>query len=277
MLRQIQQRLGSLSKSEHAVATWVLAHPRQAADATLAEVASECRVSEPTVIRFCRHVGLEGFRDLTLRLVEALSRPASYLHRDVTADDSTPDALAKVFDASIQALVDTRSRLAVMPIAEAVKALRRARQIVFAGLGASGHVAADACHKFFRLGIPCSALTDSPGILQFSAIATKGDVLVFISSKGTWTESFQAAGHAKARGACVIALTDPRSPLAEHVDILLPGEPTEDTSIFTPMSSRLAQLSLLDALHVSLALSLGEKASSNLRASKDIILARVSG
>lgn len=277
MLRQIQQQLGSLSKAEHAVATWVLAHPRQAAEAKLAEVASECRVSEPTVIRFCRHVGLDGFRDLTLRLVEALSQPASYLHRDVTADDATQDAFAKVLDASIQTLIETRSRLAVMPIAEAVEALRNARQIVFTGLGASGHVAADACQKFFRLGIPSSALTDSPGILQFSAIAGAGDVLVFVSTRGAWSESLQAASHALARGACVIALTDPRSALASCASIVLPGEPTEDTSVFTPMSSRLAQLALLDALHVSLALSLGETAASNLRASKEIILTRISG
>lgn len=53
------------------VGKWVLVHPRQVTDATLASVAQQCGSSEPTVIRFCRRIGLGGFRDLTLRLTEA--------------------------------------------------------------------------------------------------------------------------------------------------------------------------------------------------------------
>jgi RpiR family carbohydrate utilization transcriptional regulator len=45
----------------------------------------------------------------------------------------------------------------------------------------------------------------------------------------------------------------------------------EDTSVYTPMSSRLAQLALLDVLYVAYALALGEKASDNLRRSKDAL------
>jgi len=47
------------------------------------------------------------------------------------------------------------------------------------------HVA-DACHKFFRLGIPCSTLMDTPMILQFAAIAEPADVLVLLSHTGRW-------------------------------------------------------------------------------------------
>ena len=39
MLNRIEQRAPSLSRAERRVANWVLAHPRQAADATLAQVA----------------------------------------------------------------------------------------------------------------------------------------------------------------------------------------------------------------------------------------------
>ena len=48
--------------------------------------------------------------------------------------------------------------------------------------------------------------------------------------------------------------------------------PNEDTSVYTPMSSRLAQLALLDAIYVAFALSLGDKAAQNLRRSKDALL-----
>ena len=270
MLAQIENRLPSLSRAERRVGQWLLAHPRQAAEATLAEVAGACGTSEPTVIRFCRRLGLGGFRELTLRLTEALSRPVGYVHRDVVADDKAVDAAIKVLDASIQSLIEVRAELSSIPLERAVTILADARQIVFAGLGASGSVAHDACHKFFRLGIPCSALTDTPSILQYAAIAEASDVMVVISKTGQAPEVVRAAAR-RSGGATVIALTDPGSPLAREAALVLPCLPQEDTSVYTPMSSRLAQLALLDAIQVALALALGEPAITKLRASKQAL------
>ena len=271
MLRTISNALPRLSPSERRVGQWVLDHPKEAANITLARLARECKTSEPTVVRFCRHVGLGGFRELAIRLTEALSRPATIVHRDVGPDDSTSDAVIKVMDASIQSLIEMRAQLSSMPIDEAVNAMSSARQIAFAGLGASGHVARDASHKFFRLGIPCTSLRDTAMILQFAAIVESTDVLVLLSHTGRWRELASAARLARERGATVIALTNPDSKIAEEAGILFPCKVIEDTSVFTPMSSRLAQLALLDAIQVALALTRGETASENLRRSKDAL------
>jgi len=276
MLVTINRVLPDLSPSQQRVGRWILSHPKEAANATLARLASECETSEPTVVRFCRRVGLGGFRELAIRLTEALSSPAAYVHRDVSADDSTSDAVIKVMDASIQSLIEMRSQLSAMPIDDAVSAMKGARQIAFAGLGASGHVARDACHKFFRLGIPCISLHDTTMILQFASIAEPNDVLLLLSHTGRWEEFARAARLAKARGATVIALTSPDSVVAREANLLFPCQVIEDTSVYTPMSSRLAQLALLDAVHVALALAQGEVASDNLRRSKDALSANYS-
>lgn len=276
MLDQIKQSLDRLSRSEKRVAEWVLAHPKEAVGATLAQISRECETSEPTVVRFCRRIGLGGFRELGIRLTEALSNPASYVHRDVSSDDTSSDAVIKVMDASIQSLIDMRSQMKRMPIDAAVAAMSSARQIAFAGLGASGHVARDACHKFFRLGIPCSYLMDTPMILQFASIAEPDDVLVLLSHTGRWPEFARAADLARDRGATVIAITNPEARLAQSASLLFPCEVIEDTSVYTPMSSRLAQLALLDAIHVALALASGEHAADRLRKSKDALLSAAS-
>jgi RpiR family carbohydrate utilization transcriptional regulator len=271
MLAMIEQYVPDLSRAEQRVARWVLAHPRQAASTTLAEVARECGTSEPTVIRFCRSIGLAGFRELPIRLTESLSQPAGYVHRDVRPDDAADDAVMKVLDASTQALLDIRAKLSTMPFAAAAGIMSGARQIAFAGLGASGHVANDACHKFFRLGIPCTALTDTPMILQFAAIAGPRDVLVMLSHTGRWADLVPALELARDGGAQVIAITDPASPLAIKDCLLFAVDAIEDTSVYTPMSSRLGQLALLDAMHVALALEQGEQAVSKLRRSKQAL------
>jgi RpiR family carbohydrate utilization transcriptional regulator len=173
MLSQIARAVPDLSRAEKRVASWVLDHPKQATSATLAHIANECGTSEPTVLRFCRRMGMKGFRELGVRVAESLSVPGSYVHRDVNPDDSISDAAIKVMDASIQSLAEMRAQLSSMPIGAAATAMAAARQIAFAGLGASGHVARDACHKFFRLGIPCSSLLDTPMILQFLQLPTR--------------------------------------------------------------------------------------------------------
>jgi RpiR family carbohydrate utilization transcriptional regulator len=271
MLTQIQDQTQELSRAEQRVARWVVQHPRQASRATLAQVARECGTSEPTVIRFCRHIGMDGFREFTIRLTEALSRPASYVHNDVSADDTASDAVTKVMDASIRSLIDMRSVMSSLPVDTAVAALRSARQIAFAGLGASGHVAADACQKFFRLGVPCTSLTNTPDLLQFAGIVEASDVLVITSHGGRWPELARAAGLARQRGATVIALTDRGSLLATTADILFPCESVKDASVYTPMSSRLAHLALLDALQVALALEMGATAVDRLQRSSDAL------
>lgn len=268
MIEQIQESLGRLSRAERQVAEWVIAHPRQATESTVAEVASHCATSEPTVIRFCRRIGLQGFRELTIRLTEALSRPESYLHSAVSPDDGTSDATAKVVDASIQSLFELRSRLSTMPVEQAVSQFVGARQIAFAGVGASGHVAGDACHKFFRLGTPCTVLADMPGIRQFAAIAGPGDVLVVISKRGSSAELCWAARTASSNGATVIAVTERGAKLAAAANLVFSCDPGEDTNIYTPMSSRLVHLALFDALLVSTALAMGDSAAQNLRRSK---------
>lgn len=274
MLSQIARAAPDLSRAEKRVASWVLDHPKQATSATLAHIANECGTSEPTVLRFCRRMGMKGFRELGVRVAESLSVPGSYVHRDVNPDDSISDAAIKVMDASIQSLAEMRAQLSSMPIGAAATAMAAARQIAFAGLGASGHVARDACHKFFRLGIPCSSLLDTPMILQFAAIAEPDDVLVLLSHTGRWQEFAQAADIARERGTTVIAITNPESDLARSASILFPCRVIEDTNVFTPMSSRLGQLALLDALLVALALTHGSAATERLRLSKDALQPR---
>lgn len=271
MLDVIEQRLPDLSRAEQHVARWVLEHPQQAAHSKLASVSAACGTSEPTVIRFCRHIGLSGFREFTIRMTEALSRPAVYVHRSVSQDDTAVDAVSKVMDASIRALIDVRALATSMPFEQAVATMSAARQLLFIGLGASGRVADDACHKFFRLGIPCAAITDTPTGLQSAAVATESDVLIVVSRSGESAALLRIAELAQNRGATVIAITDPASRLADASTLLFACDTHEDPGIYTPMSSRLAHLTLLDALQVSLALALGDAAVENLKRSKNAL------
>lgn len=267
-LTRLAAQVEGLSPSEARVGQWVLGHPRQAVELSLADLARAVGVSEPTVVRFCRSVGAAGFRVWKQRLLAALSRPESYLHSAIEATDTTEDAAQKVIESAIHALVQLREAIAQQPLQRAVDILLPARQLVFVGFGASAAVARDAWHKYFRLGIPATTALDTPTMLQHAAIAEPGVVYLAISHSGQWPETVQAMALAQRRGARIIGFTRAGSPLARLAEVVFDELPPEDDRVQTPMTSRLTQLAMLDALHVALARGMGPTAIANLQRSK---------
>jgi hypothetical protein len=74
LFARISEELARLRPSERRVAEFVLARPTVAAEMTIADLSREVGVSEPTVMRFCRAVGLKGFQDLKRQMMRDLER-----------------------------------------------------------------------------------------------------------------------------------------------------------------------------------------------------------
>jgi len=149
--------------------------------------------------------------------------------------------------------------------------LVRCERIELYGIGASGYVVSDAQNKFFRLGKPCNAYSDLPTIKQAVAIANDTYCTIFLSKTGTSNDLINACRTANHNGASTIAITTSNAQLSDASHITLQLDIHEDTSAFTPMSSRLAQLTMLDVLQVSLALKMGEEGEQKLRRSKEAL------
>lgn len=268
MLNRIASIRHSLSAAERRVADWVLAQPHKMLSMTLARIASETGVSDPTVVRFCRSVGASGFTDFKLRMAQNLVSAEQFVHADVRPGDETADILAKVMGRSIRELSSIQQRLNVSPLEQAASALATSGCISFFGVGASGTVVQDAQNKFFRLGVPCIAYHDAPSIRQAAAIADTDHAVVAVSKTGTSTDVVEACRLARENGARVVAITSPASPLAGAAEMAILVDIDEDTGLYTPMSSRLAQLAVLDVLQVAFAMKLGARGSAKLERAK---------
>jgi RpiR family carbohydrate utilization transcriptional regulator len=64
--------LPSLRRSERKVAEYVLSRPEEIIRLRIVDLAEQAQVSEPTVIRFCRAIGCNGFLDFKLALAQQL-------------------------------------------------------------------------------------------------------------------------------------------------------------------------------------------------------------
>lgn len=234
----------------------------------MAELARRAGVSDPTIVRFCKKIGCEGFDVLRLAVARHLASDTGDVHASVRDGDSPEVVTRKVFASTVSELRRVQQSLRPESLNAAARELLCAHRIVFVGVGASAVVAMDANNKFFRLGLPTAAFTDGPTIIQAGATTATGSCFVAISKSGHSADLIRATELASERGATTIAVTLPTSPLASACDITLVVDAEEDTTAFTPMGSRIAQLAVLDALQLCTALAGGHTTREHLEASK---------
>jgi len=257
LLERVRLELANLSAAERKVAELVLAQPYTVMQEAVGEIARRAGVSQPTVIRFCRSLGVSGLSEFKLKLAASLMPGVPYVHATVRPDDAMTDIAAKVFDNTVAALIGCRNQVDPASVEAAVEVLNGARRVEFYGLGNSGITAADAQHKFFRFGLPTVSYNDPHVQAMAATLLGEGDVVVAISNTGRTVDLIEAVTLAHDNGATVIAITKPHSPLAECADLVLAADVPEDADTYSPMLSRLVHLVLIDVLAVGVALKRG--------------------
>jgi len=270
-LEKIQSHLDILSKSERKVAEAILASPQTAIHCSIATLARMADVSEPTVNRFCRRLDTKGFPDFKLHLAQSLANGTPYVNRNVDESDSADAYTGKIFESTMATLDQVKNSLDIAAINRAVDLLTQAKKISFFGLGASAAVAHDAMNKFFRFNIPVVYFDDIVMQRMSCMNCSEGDVVVLISHTGRTKNLVELAHLARENDATVIAITSHNTPLANEATLALLLDVPEDTDVYMPMVSRIAQLTLIDVLATGFTLRRGAKFRDNLKRVKDAL------
>jgi RpiR family carbohydrate utilization transcriptional regulator len=254
-LTLIRSTLDSLRNSEKKVAKRVLADPSDVIDSSITELAEKAGTSEPTVIRFCRKLGLGGYMELRLNLARDLPS-AQHIFENVSAADSLAEIAGKIINAHCDALNNTLNKLNLDDYKAAADALCTAGRIEFYGVGGSAVVARDAHHKFFRLGIPCVVYDDPHMQVMSAAQLSTRDVVVAVSHTGSTKDIVDSVTIARNSGAKIIGILGNRhAPLVKLCDIALSAFSREAAVRLAPMTSRLVQLAIIDVLFVAVAMN----------------------
>lgn len=253
LIRRITESQSSLRKSEAKVASYVLENLDEVIEMRVVDLASKSSVSEPTVIRFCRAIGFDGFQSFKLQLAQQLGLGSVFTQFAVEDSDTVADLLNKVFDTTVGSLITVRDEINSAVLEQAIDTISDARRVEFYGFGASGSVAADAQHKFFRLQLSSAAYTD-PHIQRMSAISLGSeDVVVAISQSGETQALLESVELAREAGANVIGLAPQNTSLSRICNLAIYVNMEEDLESFTPVSSRIAHLVVIDVLATGVA------------------------
>jgi RpiR family carbohydrate utilization transcriptional regulator len=268
VLTEIAAAIPNLRKSEVKVAEYVLKAPEQVMHMRIVDLAQEAQVSEPTIVRFCRGIGCNGFQEFKVRIAQEMAVANNIGQFAIVEDDSIEDICDKIADTTIQRLHQVKSQLKSKQIALAANALSTASRVEFYGFGASGAVATDAQHKFFRLQVATAAYSD-PHMQSMSAVTLgENDVVVAISQSGRTKDLLHTVQLAQQHGAQVVSLAPANTSLSLAADLPIYINIEEDTEQFTPMTSRIAHLMIIDMLAVAVTQRRGPEFADHLNAIK---------
>ena len=255
IVMRIQALKSSMSKSEKLVADYIIAHPEEVIYLSVSDLAERSNVSDATVVRTCQKLGMNGYQDLKVTLARDIVSPLQSIHEDISENDSPSAIIEKVFQSAIHTLQFTFDTLRTESILDAVDVLDKAKKVHIYGLGNSHSVVVDLQHKLLRLGIDVSTFPDSHLQITGACALREGDCVFAISHSGSSRDVVHAASIAKQHGAKVISLTAfGRSPLANIADVCLHTASVETQYRVTAISSRIAQLTIIDVLYTFIAL-----------------------
>lgn len=264
LLKGIENKLGALAAAEASVAQLVLQDPNEFCRLPVTELARRAGVSKPTVVRFCRKLGYSGLSDFKLKLAASVAQGVPFVHRGVSAEDDIDSLAEKVLENHIGTLLNYRNQISTAAIQLASDAIARTiredGRIEFYGVGNSGIVAQDAQHKLFRLGCNTVAYADGHMMVMAATLLSRRDACIFVSNSGQSRDLLDTAEIAVRQGASVVAITSSGSPLAGICPVVLAADHDEDYDQYSPMTSRLLHLSIVDVLCTSVAIGLGKEA-----------------
>ena len=261
-ITKIRSRLPNLAAAERQVADWVLGNSDKIIHSSMAQVAIECGVSDTTVLRFCRASGFKGYMDLKLSIARDMASPTQLVHDDIEVGDEASVVARKVFLSNIQALYDTLDVLDQSDLEKAADLIVKAERIFIVGVGTSNSIVNEAYNKFFRLGLNCHAQTDAYLQLMEASLVGSGTLVIAISQSGSSTDPVITLEEATRNGAKAIVITGHAgSPLTKLADVVFLTVAHESRG--EAIASRIAQMTIVDALYVIVSLNMLDIATAN--------------
>ncbi|UYZ12768.1 MurR/RpiR family transcriptional regulator [Brevibacillus sp. WF146] len=273
VLAKLRAVYSQLSSKEQQVAGYILEHASDIVHLSITELSELCECADATVFRLCRRLGFRGYQAFKIALASEVTNPKQAIYQEINLEDDDVLSIAgNIFAANMETLRDTLHILNRDELSTIIDWLAGAKRIEFYGSGGSAAIAQDAYHKFMRTGIPCIHHADAHYQVMSASLLQKGDVVVGISHSGSNKDILEALRVAKDAGAKTIGITSyGKSPLVKLADCCLYTTSRETVFRTEALSSRLAQLFLIDLLYVAVSLRREAQTVENIQHIREAI------
>jgi len=237
---------------------------------SVSELAQNANVSSASIVRFSRKLGYSGFGELKIEIAKDLtlnSKDYSYIVKD--SDVGINNIVNNITSKTIETITNTTKLNKLDIIEKSIEEIINAKNIYVFGVGGSALVALDLQQKLLRINKPTITFLDSHTQLMVSSNLDKEDVAIAISYSGKSKEVIKAIKNAKNNGAKCISITKyGENDLTNMCDINLFVPNIENKLREGAISSRIAMLTLIDIIYISIIQKNLEDYKSKLESSK---------
>lgn len=275
LIQRIEDSIDKLSETEKKLGLYILEHPQLVPNMTTKDLSRNSGVSESTVIRFCKSIGIGSFKSFKLEMVKELALSDINItdFSMLQSMDDPYDLFQKVIYVNKSAIEAIPSSLDRKELERAIDVLKSAGRIVFYGVGGSATATFDGYHKFTKLGYQCTFSHDFHFMLSVVPYLTEKDVLIVISMSGKTKEVLDLAKFAKKKGVTVIAITNlDKSALYREADIRLCTPIVEGDFRIGSIPSRITQLTIIDSLYLNIFHQKGESILSQFHETREEVI-----
>ena len=253
VLIRAKQYRQNASGAEQGALDYILEHPAEIPRLSVKRLSELSYSSPSTIVRLCRKLGFDGFKDVQNSVLYELAARAPVPSRDVQSlSEDGSDIIDSVTYRNIASLEDSRKLVDNEALSKAVDYICNADTVLLFGLGASLLVAQDAYLKFIRIDKRCSCCEDIHSQYVLARNARPTDAALIISYSGRTEEICRCADILVEQGTPIIAITrfEP-SPISRLATCCLPVVATEELYRSGAMSSRISQLNMIDILYTA--------------------------
>ncbi|QQO09542.1 MurR/RpiR family transcriptional regulator [Breznakiella homolactica] len=249
---QIGGAINTFSKTEKKIAQFIMDKPSEALALSITDLAKTCNVSEATVFRFCKTLNLNGYQELRVELMKAISKrqnPEKLEDAAIEDRDSLQVLAKKVMHLQQEALERAYNALDFKALEKAITLIDRAEKVYFFGTGNSFLNAMIAKTQFMDVSHKFHVEQDIYAQAYAASLLPKGTAAVFFSYSGATQCTVEVAKLAKAAGAKIIAITRfIRSPLTEYCDVVIQCGVNEAPNQQGSLSVKVGTMYLLDII-----------------------------
>lgn len=268
-LTQLKALSLDMTDSENLIAAHILNNPEEIYSLKIEKLARKLNVSLPTVFRFAKKLGFEGFKDFKVALVRDMAIGIN-IEAENSGDDSIEATTRNLFEKVSNNLNETLSIIDYDDLSKTVDFVAGAKRIIFFAVSYSMPVALDCYSKFLSAGFNCIYDTDTYAQRVISTQCTGRDTVIGISFSGASPEVVDCMRNARQNGAKTICITTfKKSSITEHSDISLYTAPVSSRHQRIDIPSKMSYMAILDCIYLNAVLKNRERALDYISRTED--------
>ena len=277
LIDALRSRRG-FTDTDETLAEYVLSHAEAVSTMNVSQLAKATHVSNSAVVRFCKRLGLDGYRTFRIELARELERARVHAYnispdRPFLQDASARDVMGSISSLSKQAIDMTYGSMSSASVRQAARLILEARHPVIYGVGDTRISCIAFSSTMLRMGILCT-LGDQYGdtTLVGSALGPQ-DVAILVSYSGAWfanrPNDLQLVLESRCRTVAVTADANVRD-LLPNLDclVLLPHRESRSERIATFFSQECIRYALNSIYGEAFALSWSQSMDARDRYAK---------